>query len=102
VGARLSYELSKRHGEKGMPEDTIQCTFQGSAGQSFGAFLAKGITFRLVGDSNDYFGKGLSGGKLVVVPPEGSTFKPEENIIIGNTALYGATSGEAYVCGVAG
>jgi glutamate synthase (NADPH/NADH) large chain len=102
VGARLSYEVSKRYGEQGLPEDTIQCAFQGSAGQSFGAFLAKGITFRLEGDSNDYFGKGLSGGKLVVVPPEGSTFKPEENIIIGNTALYGATSGQAYIRGVAG
>jgi glutamate synthase (NADPH/NADH) large chain len=102
VGARLSYEVSKRYGEQGLPEDTIQCTFQGSAGQSFGAFLAKGITFRLEGDSNDYFGKGLSGGKLVVIPPEGSTFKPEENIIIGNTALYGATGGQAYICGVAG
>jgi len=102
VGTMLSYEVSKRYGEKGLPDDSIQCTFHGSAGQSFGAFLARGITFRLEGDANDYFGKGLSGGKLVAVPPAGSTFKAEENIIIGNTVLYGATGGEAYVCGVAG
>ncbi len=102
TGAMLSFEVSRRYGEEGMPDDTIQCTFHGSAGQSFGSFLAKGITFRLEGDSNDYLGKGLSGGKLVVVPPRGSTFDPQENIIIGNTVLYGATRGEAYIRGVAG
>ena len=98
----LSYEVSKRFGDEGLPDNTIHCIFRGSAGQSFGAFLAKGITFRLEGDANDYFGKGLSGGRLIVVPPEGSSFIPEENIIIGNTVLYGATSGEAFVRGVAG
>ncbi|MDK1118702.1 MAG: glutamate synthase large subunit [Anaerolineae bacterium] len=102
VGAMLSGEVAKRYGNEGLPEDTIQCEFHGSAGQSFGAFVAKGITLHLHGDSNDYFGKGLSGGKLIVVPPKGSTFTPEENIIIGNTALYGATGGEAYVNGIAG
>ncbi len=102
VGAMLSYEVSKAYGEEGLPEDSIRCNFSGNAGQSFGAFLAKGVTFRLEGDSNDYFGKGLSGGKLIVVPPAESSFKAEENIIIGNTVLYGATSGEAYVRGVAG
>jgi glutamate synthase (NADPH/NADH) large chain len=102
VGATLSYHVSKRYGEEGLPDDTICATFKGSAGQSFGAFLAKGLTFWLQGDANDYFGKGLSGGKLIVTPPEGSTFRPEENIIIGNTVLYGATGGEAYIRGVAG
>ncbi len=102
VGAMLSSQISRRYGERGLPDDTIQITFNGSAGQSFGAFLAKGVTMRLVGDSNDYLGKGLSGGRLIVVPPEGSTFKPEENIIVGNTVLYGATSGEVFIRGVAG
>ncbi len=102
VGTMLSGEVAKRYGNQGLPDGTIQCELHGSAGQSFGAFLAKGITLRLHGDSNDYFGKGLSGGKLIALPPEGSTFAPEENIIIGNTALYGATGGEAYVRGVAG
>lgn len=102
VGAMLSGEVSKVYGEEGLPKDTINCTFTGSAGQSFGAFLVKGVTMRLEGDSNDYLGKGLSGGKIVVVPPKGSTFKPESNIIIGNTVLYGATSGYLYVHGVAG
>jgi glutamate synthase (NADPH) large chain len=102
VGAMLSGEIAMRHGEEGLPDDTVQCTFRGSAGQSFGAFLASGATFRLEGDSNDYLGKGLSGGKIIVVPGEGSTFKPEENIIIGNTVLYGATRGEVYVKGIAG
>ncbi len=102
VGAMLSGEISKRYGEAGLPKDTINCTFHGTAGQSFGAFLVKGVTFRLEGDSNDYIGKGLSGGKIIVVPPTGSTFKPEENIIIGNTSFYGATKGEAYIRGVAG
>ncbi|WP_340113487.1 glutamate synthase large subunit [Maribellus mangrovi] len=102
VGAMLSGQISKRYGESGLPDDTINCNFHGTAGQSFGAFLTKGVTFRLEGDANDYIGKGLSGGKIIVVPPIGSTFKPEENILIGNTSLYGATSGEAYFRGVAG
>lgn len=102
IGAMLSGEISKRYGEAGLPKDTINCTFHGTAGQSFGAFLVKGVTFRLEGDSNDYIGKGLSGGKIVVVPPLGTTFKPEENIIVGNTSFYGATKGEAYIRGVAG
>ncbi|MFW5756528.1 MAG: glutamate synthase-related protein, partial [Tangfeifania sp.] len=102
TGAMLSGEISKKYGEAGLPDDTINCTFHGTAGQSFGAFLVKGVTFRLEGDSNDYIGKGLSGGKIIVVPPFGSTFKPEENIIIGNTSFYGATRGEAYIRGVAG
>ena len=102
TGAMLSYEISQFYGEEGLPDNTIQCTFRGSAGQSFGSFLAKGVTFRLEGDANDYLGKGLSGGRLIVVPPAGSTFEPEKNIIIGNTVLYGATGGEAYIRGVAG
>ncbi len=102
TGTMLSYEVSSRFGEEGLPDDTISCTFRGNAGQSFGAFLARGITFRLEGDANDYLGKGLSGGRIIVVPPAGSTFVPEENIIIGNTVLYGATSGEAYIRGIAG
>ncbi|MGV8059784.1 MAG: glutamate synthase large subunit [Smithellaceae bacterium] len=101
-GTMLSYEISSRFGEAGLPDESVVCTFRGSAGQSFGAFLARGVTFRLEGDANDYFGKGLSGGRLIVVPPQGSTFIPEENIIIGNTVLYGATAGEAYVRGMAG
>ncbi len=102
VGATLSAEISKRLGSAGLPEDTIQAHFFGSAGQSFGAFLAKGVTFRLEGDANDYFGKGLSGGKLIVYPPEGSTFIPQRNIITGNVNLFGATGGEAYINGMAG
>ena len=102
VGAMLSGEISKRYGEDALPEDTINAAFYGTAGQSFGAFLVKGVTFRLEGDCNDYIGKGLSGGKIIVVPPLGSAFKPEENIIVGNTSFYGATGGEAYIRGVAG
>ncbi|HRS64091.1 MAG TPA: glutamate synthase subunit alpha, partial [Spirochaetota bacterium] len=102
VGAMLSYEISKRFGENGLPDNSVHCSFHGSAGQSFGAFLTKGVTFRLEGDANDYFGKGLSGGRLILVPPSGSSFKSEENIIVGNTVLYGATGGEVYVNGVAG
>ncbi len=102
VGAMLSYEISKVFGEAGLPDDSVHCTFHGSAGQSFGAFLAKGVTFRIEGDANDYFGKGLSGGRLIAVPPKGSAYASEENIIIGNTVLYGATGGEAYVRGIAG
>jgi glutamate synthase domain-containing protein 3 len=102
VGAMLSGEIARRYGSKGLPDDTISCEFTGSAGQSFGAFLAKGVTLTLEGEANDYVGKGLSGGKLVVYPPRNSTFAPEQNILIGNVALYGATSGEAYFNGVAG
>ena len=102
VGAMLSGQISKRYGEVGLPKDTINCSFKGTAGQSFGAFLVKGVSFRLEGDANDYLGKGLSGGKIVVVPPTGSTFEPEKNIIVGNTTLYGATSGDVYIQGVAG
>ncbi|MBV9780510.1 MAG: glutamate synthase large subunit [Acidobacteriaceae bacterium] len=102
VGAMLSGEVARRYGSEGLPDDTIRIRFNGSAGQSFGAFLARGVSLVLEGDANDYVGKGLSGGKIVVFPPNGSTFKPEENILIGNTVLYGATSGEAYFNGVAG
>jgi glutamate synthase (NADPH) large chain len=102
VGALLSNEISKKYKGKGLPEDTIQFEFKGSAGQSFGAFVAPGVTFDLEGEANDYFGKGLSGGKLIVRPDKEATFKPEDNIIIGNVAFYGATSGEAYIRGQAG
>ena len=102
VGAMLSGEIARRYGNAGLPEDTIRIKFRGSAGQSFGAFLAKGVTLTLEGDANDYVGKGLSGGRLVIYPPENATFVPEDNIIIGNTVLYGATAGEAYFRGVAG
>jgi glutamate synthase (NADPH) large chain len=98
----LGSEVTKRYGSKGLPTDTIKLNFEGSAGQSFGAFIPKGITLTLEGDSNDYVGKGLSGGKIIVYPPKTSTFIPEENIIIGNVAFYGATSGEAYIRGIAG
>jgi glutamate synthase (NADPH) large chain len=102
VGAMLSGNIARRHGSKGLAEDTIRVRFSGSAGQSFGAFLAKGVSLFLEGDANDYVGKGLSGGKIVVFPPRNATFSPEDNILIGNTVLYGATSGEAYFNGVAG
>src|SRR5580704_13918874 len=102
VGTMLGYEVTKRYGAEGLPDDTIQLQFTGSAGQSFGAFVPRGITLRLEGDSNDYIGKGLSGGTIIVYPPKNATFVAEENIIIGNVALYGATSGEAYFRGVAG
>ena len=98
----LSGEIARRYGSAGLPDDTIHFQFTGSAGQSFGAFLAKGVTLELEGDANDYVGKGLSGGRLIVYPPRGSTFLPEENILIGNVALYGATSGEAFFNGMAG
>ena len=102
VGAMLSGQVAKRYGEDGLPPDTIQASFTGSAGQSFAAFLAKGLSFTLEGDSNDYFGKGISGGRIVVVPPKQATFVPEENIIIGNVALYGATGGDVFIRGLAG
>jgi glutamate synthase (NADPH/NADH) large chain len=102
VGAMLSYEVSKRFGGAGLPENFITVDWSGSAGQSFGAFLAPGVTFRLSGDANDYLGKGLSGGRIAVFPPAGSTFASERNIITGNTALYGATAGAVFVAGLAG
>ncbi|MFT7584276.1 MAG: glutamate synthase domain-containing protein 2/glutamate synthase domain-containing protein 1 [Cellvibrionaceae bacterium] len=102
VGTILGSELTRKHGADGLPENTIHLKFLGSAGQSFGAFIPKGISLELEGDSNDYIGKGLSGGNLTVYPPAGSTFVPEENIIIGNVALYGATGGDAFFRGVAG
>ena len=100
-GTWLSHEVSKAHGELGLPDDTIHINATGSAGQSIGAWLAPGITIELEGDANDYAGKGLSGGRLIVYPPKESTFAPEDNIIIGNVALYGATDGEAFFRGVA-
>jgi glutamate synthase domain-containing protein 2/glutamate synthase domain-containing protein 1/glutamate synthase domain-containing protein 3 len=102
VGAMLSGEIARRHGSAGLPEETIQFAFTGSAGQSFGAFLAHGVTLRLEGDANDYVGKGLSGGKVIVYPPRNSTFLPEQNILVGNVCLYGATSGMAFFNGMAG
>jgi glutamate synthase domain-containing protein 3 len=102
VGTMLSGEVARRYGSAGLPDETIRVKFTGSAGQSFGAFLAPGITLILEGDTNDYTGKGLSGGKIAIFPPRASLFRPEENILIGNTVLYGATSGEAYFSGVAG
>ncbi len=102
VCTRLSGEIAKRYGLSGLPEDTIQIKFSGSAGQSFGAFLAHGITLTLEGDANDYTGKGLSGGRMIIYPPPRSAFVPEENILIGNTVLYGATGGEAFFRGMAG
>lgn len=102
VGTITGSELTRQRGAAGLPEDTIQITFQGSAGQSFGAFMPKGMSFTLEGDANDYFGKGLSGGKLILYPPAASTFAPEENMIVGNVALYGATEGEVFIRGMAG
>ncbi len=102
AGAMLSGRIALLYGSKGLPDGIIKCRFKGSAGQSFGAFLAPGVELFLEGDSNDYLGKGLSGGRIIVVPPEGSTFAADKNIIIGNTVLYGATSGEIYISGVAG
>ena len=102
VGTIVGSEISKRYGENGLPEDTIKLTFVGSAGQSFGAFTPQGLSLELEGDANDYLGKGLSGAKIVVYPPKTSDFEPEQNILIGNVAFYGATSGEAYINGIAG
>ena len=102
VGAMLSGVIAQQYGETGLPEQALKIRFKGSAGQSFGAFLVHGVEFRLEGDTNDYLGKGLSGGRIVVVPPVRADFKPEENIIAGNTLLYGATSGEIYLNGRAG
>jgi len=102
VGAMLSGRIALKYGHEGLNDDTIQVKFTGSAGQSFGAFLSAGVGFELEGDANDYVGKGLSGGRLVIYPPAVSSFTPEENILIGNTVLYGAVSGECYFRGVAG
>jgi glutamate synthase (NADPH) large chain len=102
TGAMLSGKIATLYGAAGLPEGTIKCRFNGSAGQSFGAFLTPGVELYLEGDSNDYLGKGLSGGRIIVVPPVGSTFDSDKNIIIGNTVLYGATRGEIYISGVAG
>jgi glutamate synthase (NADPH) large chain len=99
VGAMLSHEVVKKWGADALPYDTVRFKFTGTAGQSFGAFLAKGITLELEGDSNDYVGKGLSGGRIIIYPPKNATFKAEENVLIGNVALYGATSGRAFFRG---
>ncbi|KAI8973386.1 hypothetical protein BDF20DRAFT_977729 [Mycotypha africana] len=101
LGTTLSYHVSKRHGEQGLPFDTIHAKLRGSAGQSLGAFLAPGIFFELEGDANDYVGKGLSGGLLAIYPPRNSAFKSEDNVIVGNVCLYGATSGKAFFRGIA-
>lgn len=101
LGTTLAHRVSKAYGERGLPKDTIHVNLRGSAGQSFGAFLAPGITLELDGDANDYVGKGLSGGRLIVYPPKQSVFKAQENVIVGNVCLYGATSGEAYLSGIA-
>lgn len=102
VGTILGSEISRHFGEQGLPEDTIQAQFTGTAGQSFGAFIPSGLTMRLEGEGNDYVGKGLSGGKIIIVPHKASTFAAEDNVIAGNTLLYGATSGEMYIRGQAG
>jgi glutamate synthase domain-containing protein 2/glutamate synthase domain-containing protein 3 len=102
IGTMLSGVLGQRYGDQGLPENTIQCFFKGSGGQSFGAFLAPGVSLNIEGDANDYCGKGLSGGKIAVYPPKDASYKAEENIIVGNVALYGATSGEAYFNGIGG
>ena len=102
VGAMLSGEIAKRYGQVGLPDNTITVEFEGSAGQSFGAFLSKGAIFKLVGEANDYLGKGLSGGTISVVPPKGTSYLAQDNIIAGNTLLYGATSGEVYINGIVG
>jgi glutamate synthase domain-containing protein 3 len=102
VGTMLSGEIARRYGSAGLPDDTIRIRFTGCAGQSFGAFLASGVTLTLEGDANDYVGKGLSGGKMIIYHPRESEFVPEENILIGNVCLYGATGGEAFFGGMAG
>ena len=102
VGTITGSEITRRHGAKGLPEDTIRLHFRGSAGQSFGAFIPPGMSLSLEGDANDYVGKGLSGGKIAVFPPREATFTAEDNIIVGNVALYGATGGEAFIRGLAG
>ena len=98
----MGYEITRRYGGEGLPDDTIRVHFNGSAGQSFGAFLPRGVTMTLEGDANDYLAKGLSGGRIIVYPPRHASFVPEENIIVGNVVLYGATGGEVYLRGIAG
>jgi glutamate synthase (NADPH) large chain len=100
TGAMLSGKIMKRFEFRGLEDDTINAKFYGSAGQSFGAFLCKGITFHLEGDTNDYLAKGLSGGRIIITPPQGSVFDPSDNIITGNTTLFGATGGELFVRGL--
>ncbi len=102
VGTITGSEISRKHGGKGLPEDTVELKFRGSAGQSFAAFTPSGMTFKLEGDANDYVGKGLSGAKIIVYPPRGVRFKAADNVIIGNVAFYGATQGQAFICGIAG
>jgi glutamate synthase (NADPH) large chain len=102
VGAMLGGEIARRYGATGLPDNTIRFQFTGSAGQSFGAFVPNGVTLTLEGEANDYVGKGLSGGRLVIYPPKNSRFTPEENILVGNVALYGATTGEVFLNGMAG
>ncbi|MDG1032571.1 MAG: glutamate synthase-related protein, partial [Flavobacteriaceae bacterium] len=102
VGTIVSNEISKLYGAKGLPKDTLEINFKGAAGQSFGAFGAHGLTLTVSGNTNDYFGKGLSGSKIIVKVPKEASFKSEENVITGNVALYGATAGEAYINGIAG
>ena len=102
LGTMVGYEITKRYGEEGLPDDTIDMTFHGAGGQSIGAFIPRGETIRVYGEVNDYAGKGLSGGKLVVYPPKDAAFDRSENIVIGNVALYGATGGTAFINGVAG
>jgi glutamate synthase (ferredoxin) len=102
VGTIVGNEITRSYGAQGLPEGTVNLRFNGSAGQSFGAFIPRGMTLELSGDANDYLGKGLSGGTIVIYPPEGSPFKAEDNIIAGNVAFYGATSGTAYIRGMAG
>ena len=102
TGAMLSGTIARRFGGDGLQKSSIKVRFAGSAGQSFGAFLVPGVEFYLEGDSNDYLGKGLAGGRIIVVPPEGSTFESDQNIIIGNTVLYGATRGDIFISGIAG
>jgi len=102
IGARLSGEIVRRHGPAGLPDGTISLALKGAPGQSLGAFLAPGVTIRVEGDANDYLGKGMSGGRIIVVPPPGATFVPGESVIAGNVILYGATGGEVYLNGLAG
>ena len=102
TGTILSNEITKKYKAAGLPDNTIHFKFKGTAGQSFGAFNTAGVTLELEGDANDYFGKGLSGARLIIYPPKQATYVPEENIIIGNVAFYGATSGEAFIRGKAG
>ena len=101
MGTLLSYEVVKRWGEAGLPDNTIHGRFTGSAGQSFGAWLTNGITLELRGDANDYVGKGLSGGRIIIYPHPDSKFLPEKNVIVGNVVLYGATAGSAFFRGIA-